>query len=326
MDLELFGHQEERVGATPASRGPGWWAGAPSAYFDQQSGQVVLAWRERAPRDGSAGQRGYRLVVAVSDDGLTFERVWSAEKSEIGTVSIERPCIRRARNGEWRLYTSWLDPSGERWEIALLRSRRLDGFSVSQHADGRDADGPRVSVLHPDVIGVHSVKDPYVVESPDGKWTMLVSTFLTAEGPAPTYLATSRDGLHFVVNGPALRVSPRPGAWDAYQARLGGVLLTKSGLLGFYDGAGSAGDDTHERTGLCVSTGDLGEWRRLTPAEPALAAAHGRGSLRYVDAIRVGGYVFFYYEREEADGSHVLVVSRGRADTVEAAVRLLPGV
>jgi hypothetical protein len=167
------------------------------------------------------------------------------------------------------------------------------------------------------------VKDPYIL-SRDGTHDMLFSTFLSSAGPAPTYLATSEDGATFTLRGEALGVG-RPGSWDAYQARLGAVLPLQNGLLGFYDGAANRDEDTHERTGLVWSAGDLRSWQRLTPDGPALVSPFGRGCLRYVDAILVGGDVLFYYEMEMPTGEHALMYIRVPISSVEAIVRRLRG-
>ena len=131
---------------------------------------------------------------------------------------------------------------------------------------------------------------------------MFVSTFLTRRGPAPTYLATSSDGMRFVWQGEALGVGQ---GWDAYQARLSSVSPFGPGFVGYYDGAASAADDTEEHCGVAVSL-DLRRWQPVTPERPALISPYASGSLRYVEAVDIQGSSFVYYEYARPDGSHEL--------------------
>ena len=120
---------------------------------------------------------------------------------------MERFCLRRAPEGDWLLYTSWEDPpSSGKWRVDVMRASVPEGFSLSSST----------SVLLPDDVGVDAVKDPYVITH-QGEVLMFVSTFLTPEGPAPTWLATSNDGVNFAWRDEALGVGQ---GWDAYQARL----------------------------------------------------------------------------------------------------------
>lgn len=135
---------------------------------------------------------------------------------------------------------------------------------------------------------------------------MYVSTFLTAEGPAPTFLATSRDGIRFAWRGEVVRVG---SGWDRYQARLSGIVRSGGLFVGFYDGAASAEEDTEERLGLAVSP-DLVSWTRISDEEPWLVSPHATGSLRYLDGIERAGEYWLYYEAARPDGSHELRLNR----------------
>jgi hypothetical protein len=172
-----------------------------------------------------------------------------------------------------------------------MRAPEPQSFSLSSAA----------RVLLPSDLGVDAVKDPYVVAH-DGGVLMYVSTFLTRHGPAPTWLATSRDGLRFSWQYEALGVGQ---GWDAYQARISSIVSFGAGFAGYYDGAGSPADDTEEHCGLAVSL-DLRHWRRVTVDGPALVSAHASGSLRYVEAVSIEGSSFVYYEYARPDGSHEL--------------------
>ena len=276
----------------PEAAGRGYWVGAPSIVNDGDGGRVLLSYRRRRPRDGSPDERGHTAAIAESTDGgRSFTDIWSLTKQEVGTSSLERFCL-RAGDREWLLYTSWEDPpSSGRWRIDVLRAATPEQLSLSS----------AVPVLLPGDVGVDAVKDPYVVRY-QGEAFMYVSTFLTPHGPAPTSLATSPDGVHFSWQGQVLGVGRQ---WDAYQARLSSLVAVEGGFLAYYDGAATPADDTEEHCGLAVSS-DLRAWRPVTTDGPALVSPYATGSLRYVEAVSIGGSPFVYYEYTRPDGSHEL--------------------
>ena len=300
-----FDPEEGEAVLLPDDEGRGHWVGAPS-LFVEADGTLLLTYRRRRPRDGSPDERGYLAAIAQSTDGgSSFSDIWSLSKHEVGTSSLERCCLRPSPGGPspgggWHLYTSWEDPpESGRWRVDVMSASSPTGFSA---ASAR----PVVTAAE---VGVDAVKDPHLVigagGGPEGtgpELVMYVSTFLTPHGPAPTYYATSRDGLQFDWQGEALGVGT---GWDAYQARISSVMPFESGFVAYYDGAASFADDTEERCGLAVSV-DLRTWRRVTTTGPALVSPHATGSLRYADVSRYGGRWWVYYEYARADGSHEL--------------------
>lgn len=291
----LFDPGEGDAVLTPDAPGAGHWVGAPSVFYDAACKRVLMAYRRRRPRDGSRDERGHQGVVAESvDGGRSFSPVWEVTKQQAQTSSLERFCLRRTPAGDWLLYISLEDPpSSGRWRIDVLRAATPEGFELATAQP----------VLAPAAVGVDAVKDPYVIS--DGtQMLMYVSTFLAPEGPAPTSLAASRDGVRYAWRGEALAVGAR-GRWDAYQARLGSVVPFASGFVGYYDGACDRAEDTEERCGIACSV-DLLKWRRVSIAAPALVSPHATGSLRYVDVVEIAGAWWAYYEYTRADGSHEL--------------------
>lgn len=210
---------------------------------------------------------------------------------------MERFNLHRDPDGRYLLYLSYEDPDDGRWRIDVIEDRSPDGFDPDR----------RLSVLTAAGTGTAAVKDPYVLREGHA-YLMLVSTFLTDAGPAPTCLATSRDGLGFRWEGEVFGVG---AGWDRYQARLSTVLRTEAGLgfLGFYDGAAVPDEDTEERLGVAVSP-DLRRWERLSVDEPWLVSPHATGSLRYLDALALEREWWLYYEVARADGAHELRLSR----------------
>ena len=303
-DFPVFDPEAGEAVLVPDAPGPGHWVGAPSVVEDAESGRVLMAYRRRAPRDGSAGERGYLVEVGASQDGgRSFQPIWRVTKEAVGTSSLERFCLRRAPGRDWRLYMSWEDPpSSGRWRISVVSAAAPDRFELA-HAR---------PLLSPDAVGVDAVKDPYVTAH-GGQLRMYISTFLTPAGPAPTYLAESDDGESFRWCGETLAVGVA-GAWDAYQARISCVVPFDDGFVAYYDGAASRADDTEEHCGLACSL-DLRSWGRVTVDGPVLLSPHATRSLRYVDAVAIAGQWWAYYEYTRADGSHELRRSRLSPDS-----------
>jgi hypothetical protein len=276
----------------PPGRGRGWWVGCPSVLDDGD--RVLLAYRKRRPR-GLPDDRGYECCIAASIDGVRFDDVWSVTKDVLQSTSMERLCLRRAADGRYLLYLSYEHPHDGRWRIDVCEADRPEAFDI----------GGARTVLTPEGTGTDAVKDPYVVRIGD-EWLMLVSTFLTVAGPAPTSLAVSADGLEYAWQGTVLDVGE---GWDRYQARLSAFVPTGDGYLGLYDGAGSPEEDTEERLGLAVSD-DLRVWERVSVDAPWLVSPHASGSLRYPDVLVRDREWWIYYEYAREDGSHELRLNR----------------
>ncbi|HUJ05498.1 MAG TPA: hypothetical protein VLX31_05225 [Streptosporangiaceae bacterium] len=100
-----------------AAPGPGResWAGSPSAV--RAGGEIVLAYRLRAPR-----RRGYAIVVARSADGVTFEPLVTIGKDEMACESLERPALLRTPDGTWRLYLSCATYGTKHWRVELVEA------------------------------------------------------------------------------------------------------------------------------------------------------------------------------------------------------------
>ena len=308
----VFDPKDGQTIISPAAGGAGNWAGAPSVVWDAESGRFYLSYRVRKPRP----IRGGETYIAESDDGVTFRTIWSSTKEAFGSPSVERFCLTKTLDGGWLLYPSYVDPETNRWRIDVIAADSPFAFDVNQ----------RQKVLTSEDVGVQGVKDPWVMVV-NGLYVMLISYAMTLEvapGDAGTMhatadiyntgltlsssaLATSVDGLHYAWHGDIF--APRPGAWDAYAARLGCLVPTEYGWVGFYDGAASVAENYEERTGL-VQSFDLARFYRASDDGPSIVSPHGSGGLRYVDAVNVDGELFVYYEYCRADGSHELRLNR----------------
>ncbi len=264
---------------------------------DPGRGSILLTYRLRRPRGGPPPDRGHECRIAESADGIRFEDIWSVRKDAFSSTSMERFNLQRDADGRYLLYVSYEHPDDGLWRIDVLEADAPDAFDPAAAR----------TVLTPAGTATVAVKDPYVLRVGDEYW-MYVSTFLgtQGDGPAPTCLAVSRDGLAYEWLGEVLSVGT---GWDRYQARLSGILPAGDGYVGFYDGAGSAAEDTEERLGVAVAP-DLRTWERLSVDAPWLASPHATGSLRYLDGLERHGEWWLYYEYARADGSHELRLSR----------------
>jgi hypothetical protein len=307
-----FDPEEGETIIPPSGEGKGHWAGAPSVLYDQESSRFYLSYRVRKPRP----VRGGECYIAESSDGVAFRTLWGSTKEAFGSESVERFSLTRALDGAWLLYVSYVDPADQRWRIDLIEADGPGAFDVNR----------RVKLLTAEDIGAEGVKDPWVMIV-NGLYYMLASyaeTLPVPEGEredmhatadiyntgltrSSTGLAVSGDGRHYAWQGALF--APRSGAWDAYAARLGCLVPTAQGWVGFYDGAASVDENYEERTGM-VQSWDLRHFWRLSQEGPSLVSPHGSGGLRYVDAVVFDDQVYLYYEYCRADGSHELRLNR----------------
>jgi len=308
----LFDPEEGRTVIAPPGEGPGYWAGAPSVVYNRETSRFYLSYRVRKPRPVRSGE----CYIAESEDGVAFRTVWASTKEAFSSDSVERFCLTRALDGAWLLYPSYVDPADGRWRIDVIEAAHPSEFDVRQ----------RRKVFTAGDVGAQGVKDPWVLIV-NGLYYMLISYAVTLPVPesrraemhatadvyntgltlSSTALAVSGDGRHYEWVGDVL--SPREGAWDAYAARLGCLVPTKNGWLGYYDGSASVAGNYEERTGL-VQTWDMRNYYRLSHDGPLLVSPHGSGSLRYLEAIVFDDQIWFYYEYARADGSHELRMNR----------------
>jgi hypothetical protein len=335
--VPLFDPAAGMLVRAPLSDGPGWWAGAPGASYDAQTGTFYLVYRLRQPRELG---RGMECRIAASDNGISFQDIWALPKSSLDALSVERCCLARGLDGLWRLYLGYVTAEDRRWRISMLEGEEPDRFDPS--------------VLTPiftgAAIGAQGVKDPNVFLI--GRMHYMLFSYATSEPDltaqaqeeghaggdiyntgltrSRTGAAISGDGRQFQWIGdvspgtgqpsynPALpagsaleaRYEKEPSpAWDAYCRRITSLTpVDGGGYLAFYDGARSVTENYEERTGLAM-TFDLRTFHTLTPQAPALTSPHASGSLRYVDVLPVGHELFYYYELARPDGAHELRVN-----------------
>ena len=267
--------------------GPGNWAGAPSAAV--VDGVHYLAYRVRQPI--SEG-RGVAVVVARSEDGVSFMPVTELRREAFGAESLERPSLVALEDGRWRLYLSCATPGSKHWWISMVEASSFEGLGSAPST---------VCLPGDDLV---AVKDPVVEKVADG-WRMWVCChpldLVGHEDRMSTRLAFSADGVHWSLGEEVL--AGRPGEWDARGARVT-TTISEEPLTVLYDGRARAEDNWFEQTGTATWAGE-----RLVPSTaPSTASPHSDGALRYVSVVGLpDGRQRLYYELARPDGAHDLV-------------------
>lgn len=307
----LFDPAEGVTVREPLGEGPGWWAGAPSAIYDDETSKFYLYYRYRKPREFG---RGVECRIAESDDGLQFEDITRITQQQLDSPSVEKACLVKTPEDHFRLYISFVG-TDSKWRIEMMEAPRPSGFDAAQ----------RVEILTAEDIRAEGVKDPVVLNI-GGLWHMIVSyapspeqqdadqqrqmhasgdVYNTGVTKSHTGLATSEDAVQWQWQGDIL--SPPDEGWDAYCTRLNSVLHLPPVFVGFYDGSASVEENYEEQTGLAMSF-DMRKWQRITLSGPVVASPYG--CIRYVEALQLERDVFYYYEYTRPDGSHELRANR----------------
>ncbi len=316
----LFDPQNGNTIVNPPGEGSGYWAGAPSVYFDAAKAKFYLSYRLRKPHP----QRGSESRIAESIDGLKFTDIWSVRKEDLETSSMERSALMVIPNGEYRLYISYVDPVNNKWRIDMMESNDPRHFDNSK----------RRAILTADGMQVEGVKDPQFLVL-DGKYYMFFSyaekpsngsaeqlsqwhatgdIFNTGKVKSKTGLAVSQDGISFKWLRDVLLLGT---SWDSHTARVTCVLPVKNGFAVFYDGASDGERNYEESTGIATSS-DLVRYERISRERPLLVSPYGSGSLRYLSAVGAGTDYYFYYECSRPDGSHDLRMNTVKKENLEA--------
>jgi hypothetical protein len=293
----------------------GYWVGAPGVFFAADERAWYLTYRIRRPR-GVAPDRGGEARIARSTDLQNWEDVWSVTKDKFDSASIERSAIQKCKDGQWRYFTSYVDPADGRWCVSCLKSNNL-----------RKLDPAQVNPLFKAAsLELEGIKDPWILAH-DRAFYMFLSVALrtpqtsqqshssldiynTGECLSATGLAISLDLENWEWQGVVFK--PRGTGWDCYCRRINSVVPYNQKFIAFYDGSASHAENYEEKTGVAVSS-DLRRWECLTPTGPILTSPHCSGSLRYIDAQPTNGprnvtcsALNIFYEFARPDSAHDL--------------------
>lgn len=287
---------------TPPGTGYGHWVGGHKVGFDPDTGTFALFYRERLPLEQG---RGGRCAVAVSQDGMEFDDVWTADKSEFASSSIEVGHCIPVPGGGWRLYISYERAGTAEWRIDVIEAPSPEELDAQS----------RRTVLQPSDFGLAFIKDPFVYVI-DGGY-VLYAAVPARQGPQvigdkvhagpldATVVAESTDGLIF----PTIEYvfeAPGDNSWHGRRARLSSLFWWNDEYLATWDGGRTFYDNYEEWCGLARSP-DGKRFERIDTGGPWIRSPYG--SVRYVYAVRIERRVFFYYEYTRKDLSHDLRVS-----------------
>jgi hypothetical protein len=311
--LPRFDPDAGNVIAEPPGSGYGYWAGAPSAAFDPETGHFYCYHRLRWPLGGRRG--GQCRVVSSPDPAAPpaeWKIAWEASREDFGANSIERASlIRDPFSGEWRLYicsetTQSYDRTPATWRVDLLQAPSIEDFDPQR----------RRIVMDAPMYGVSHVKDPVVLVL-GGEYIALTSVawrdqhlgpdadgVIQSRGRGMIALHRSLDGINF----PTAQVIAEPGpqGWGGINVRPSALVYIAPVWTLLFDEATSRANAYDEQCMLAIST-DLRSWRRLTPSHsPWVRSSHASGCVRYVDVVIVGETAHYFYEYARADRAHEL--------------------
>ena len=85
----------------PIGEGKGYWVGAPGWRWDEPDQAAYLTYRIRRPH-GVEPDRGGESRIAKTSDFVNFEDVWSVQKNQYDSSSIEKSNLMRGGDGVWR--------------------------------------------------------------------------------------------------------------------------------------------------------------------------------------------------------------------------------
>src|SRR5437762_2577956 len=137
----------------PAGDNKGYWVGAPGVFAAKDEKAWYITYRIRRPR-GVEPDRGGEARIARSTDLKNWEDIWSVTKDKYQSASIERSAIRKGPDGQWRYFTSYVDPADGRWCVVVIKASEPKNFDVAK----------RQIIFTAAPLRLEGVKDPWICE------------------------------------------------------------------------------------------------------------------------------------------------------------------
>jgi hypothetical protein len=300
IDTLLFQASNGKTILSPEGRGEGFWIGAPTIIYDENLEKYFLYVRVRNPRPEKGkvkpedNYRGYKCQIYESDDGNNFKLIWEMRKQEIGARSIEKAAMIKI-NDEFHLFLSY-ESTGfiHRWKIVRQCANHPSEFKPENFED--------VNWNVP-LFCRFSIKDPTIKQF-DNRIYLYIDYLRLKKPWVTTGVLVSEDGYKFDWCGDVF-INAKKCKWGQFTTRLTSVIRIGDEYIGFFDGLNELENICDERAGICVG---------ITPKkfsiwnlnEPGFESEHGKGSVRYLNAIKQGNNIKIYYEYTEIQGEHVL--------------------
>jgi hypothetical protein len=296
----IFDPKEGKTLFKPEGGGPGYWIGAPTIIFDKDEDKYFLYVRVRNPRpkEGKVQPndtyRGYKCQIYESNDGLNFNLVWEMQKHEIGARSIEKAALIKIE-GKYHIFLSY-ESKGliPRWKVMKQSAAHPSEFNADKFRE-IDWNVPFFCRI--------SIKDP-TIKTFNGKYYLYVDYLRLKKPWVTTGVLVSENGEHFEWVGDIF-ANAKMCKWAQFTTRLTSIVSIGHEYLGFFDGLNELKNICDEKAGICmgITPKELSIW---SLKEPTYHSVHGKGSVRYLSAIKEENTIRIYYEYTEAQGEHVL--------------------
>lgn len=296
----LFNPKEGKTIFNPEGKGPGFWIGAPTIIWDKETNKYFLYVRVRNPRpeDGKVKPddtyRGYKCQIYESDDGIDFNLVWEMRKHEIGARSMEQAALIKIE-GKFHIILSYESPGTiPRWKIVKQTANHPSEFTP-QGFEKMNWNVPFFCKF--------SIKDPIIKEF-NNKYYLFIDYIRLKKPWTTTGILVSTDGDKFEWLGEVFTNS-KDCEWAQFLMRLTSVFEINEKYLGFFDGTSKLKNVCDEKSGIC--SGDKIEELEIWSLEkPAYQSEYGKGSVRYLYALKRENIIDIYYDYTELQGEHVL--------------------
>jgi len=297
----LFEPSEGQTILEPEGKEPGYWIGVPAIYYDESTQTYFLYVRVRNPRPESGKitptdtHRGYKCQIMESEDGINFKPIWEMRKNQIGARSIEGGALMKIED-QFHLFQSFELPGLiPRWKIKKMVADHPSEFTP-ESLEKIDWDVPFRYRL--------SIKDPLIYYH-NGDYYLYIDYFRFWKRPfGSTGVLFSKDGLKFKwVDDIFYR--PKKCSWLKQYMRLTSIFKVEDKIFGFVDGTDKQSGICEEKAGIIKGTSHY-KFRVWSCDKPSYSSEYGKGSVRYIFALKEQNRLRLYYEYTEKEGQHVL--------------------
>jgi hypothetical protein len=284
----------------PEGKGSGFWIGASDIIFDQELNKYFLYVRVRNPRPEKGRvtpddkYRGYKCQIYESNDGIEFELIWEMRKQEIGARSIEKAALLKIA-GKYHIFLSYESPGLiPRWTIVKQIANYPSEFAAQKFEE---------IIWDIPFFCRFSIKDPIIKKFGD-RYFLYIDYIRFKKPWTTTGVLVSKDGDKFTWQGEVF-TNTKQCKWARWLIRLTSIIKLEGKFLGFFDGTDKMKNVCDENSGICVGNTpqELAIW---SLEEPSFQSEYGKGSVRYLFALKKESKIMIYYEYTESQWEHVL--------------------